>query len=123
MGISPQRVAVALVFGGMVTGGLYLTQQANGRPLPIAVRPADPPRPVRVEASPAVLPMPAPRRIVFRQTTPGEVVMTLQGDELVVQFVAAPAKASVQVADVPPEKRHAKPSAHPPRMATPVATP
>lgn len=123
MGISPQRVAVALVFGGMVTGGLYLTQQANGRPLPIAVRPSEPPRPARVEASPVVLPMPAPRRIVFKQMTPGEVVMTLQGDELVVQFVAAPAKASVQVANEPPNKRHAKPAAPPPRVTTPVATP
>lgn len=139
MGPSPLRLALALVFGGMVTGGLYWTQQATGRPLPVAspasrplatpapsaVATPDPqpsatpvPRPSAmpvIKRAQAALPLPAPpKRIVFRHSGPGEVILTLQGEELVVNFVPATPKA-------PP--RPAKVSAHPPLPTTPVATP
>lgn len=124
MGLSPLRLVVALVFGGMVTGGLYLTQQANGRPLPVAAAPVEPQRPLAATANPSALSLPAPpKRIVFRQTAPGDVVLTVQGEELVVQFVPAPAKAAPLASGTPASKRPLKVAAHPPLKTTPVATP
>lgn len=137
MAVSPLRLTAALVFGGMVTGGLYLTQQANGRPLAVASpEPAAKPRAERpASAQPRVaLPQPkavtpakaaqatmplatAPKRIVFRQTAPGDVVLTLAGEELQVQFVPAAQPPAVK------KVAKAKISSLPPHKATPVATP
>lgn len=123
MGLSPLRVALSLAIGGAATGGLYLTQQAVGRPLP----PASPvvvssPRPVAPPHARAALPMPsAPRRIVFRHTAPGDVVLTTHGDELLVEFIASPPKAPASVPKTPP-KKSVPPASPLPHPATPVAT-
>lgn len=122
MGLSPLRLAAALVIGGVATGALYLQQQATGRPLPAATaRPrvaATAPRPSASPAAKPALALPVkPRRIVLHHDTPGEVVLTVRGDELQVEFVAK--------APAPPAKPPVKPvkvSARMPHLATPVAT-
>ncbi len=135
MGVSPLRLAAALAFGGMVTGGMYLTQHANGRTLPAVAAPAQPtsrpaavPAPKQASAPQAeVAVKTAPKRIVLKHQEPGEVVLTVHGDELQVQFVPAPkpaAKAPVAKAPAakPAFKAPAKISALPAKT-TPVATP
>lgn len=124
MGLSPLRLALALAIGGVATGALYLTQQAVGRPLPAASAPpapAKPPAPARAAEPKAALPLQAPpKRIVFRHTSPGDVVLTVHGDELQVEFVSAAPKAPPRK---PPSKTPVKVSAQLPHKATPVATP
>lgn len=121
MGVSPLRLVAALVFGGMVTGGLYLTQQANGRPLPAAAAPAKPaakPAPAKPKVPQAAIPLTtAPKRIVFRHSAPGDVVLTVHGAELQVQFVPAPPQGAR------PPAKPTQQSARPPHKTTPVATP
>jgi len=132
MGLSPLRLGMALVIGGVATGALYLTQQTVGRPpsASAAVAPAKPKAPVVAPMKPqapvaepkAALPLAAPpRRIVFRHTAPGDVVLTVHGDELQVEFVSP--KAPVHAASKPPTKAPVKQSARLPHLATPVATP
>ncbi|HEY9857120.1 MAG TPA: hypothetical protein V6D05_15355 [Stenomitos sp.] len=136
MGLSPMRLGLALVIGGVATGALYMTQQTVGhppsasaavapaKPQALAVAPEKPQAPV---AEPkAALPLPAPpRRIVFRHTAPGDVVLTVHGDELQVEFVSPqpPAQAASKPSTKPPSKAPVKVSARLPHMATPVATP
>lgn len=129
MGVSPLRLAAALAFGGMVTGSLYLTQHANGLTLPAAVTPAQAAvaakpqptarptavrSPAKSNAPQAVVPLAAaPRRIVLKNPGPGDVVLSVRGDELQVQFVPVPKPAAAKPAKI---------SALPVK-ATPVATP
>lgn len=121
MGLSPLRLAAALVFGGMVTGALYLSQQAIGRPLPAASAAASPQRAHSAAASKTALPLATPpKRIVFRQTAPGDVVLTVRDEELQVEFVPAKAPNSVSK---PPVKLATKLTTKPPLKTTPVATP
>ena len=99
--LSPVRLAIALLCGAVVTGVFHLSRTAPGAqaiaadlapansaaslaaksPAQSAARPAP-----RIEAKPIVAHGQVPRRIVFRHANPGVVVLTLQGDQLDVEF-------------------------------------
>lgn len=134
MGVSPLRLALAVAIGGVATGGLYVTQQAIGHP-PAASAQVAPERP-RAAVAPPTKPQPAarpsearaaiplkaaPRRIVFRHNAPGDVVLTVHGDVLQVEFLAAAPQAHPPKKPAP--KAPVKLSAQLPHLATPVATP